>query len=223
MEITENLSLKSIVLQEYRAVYFWIPKVACTSLKTVFAELLNLETPAYGGVGAVHFADFQILGANDSEDINNYFKFGFIRNPWDRLVSCFTSKIRSQEINNDYFRNGIERSFYRYGDLFYSGMPFSKFVFEICNIEDSDADVHFMSQHQQIPMDDGVNLLDFIGRFESLQDDYSILKSRLGFELSLPHLHRTKTKSYDFFYNRESRDLVSKRYEKDIDLFKYTY
>ena len=66
--------------------------------------------------------------------------------------------------------------------------------------------------------------LDFIGRFENLQSDFNYICEQIGLEaLALPHLEKTEHGHYHKFYNDETRDLVSKIYQKDIELFKYEF
>jgi len=77
-----------ILLERFKAIYVFIPKVACTSIKTVFAELIGLEYE-----GSIHDAPFtKIPKSALKNEYKDYFKFGFVRNPWDRLASCYVSR-----------------------------------------------------------------------------------------------------------------------------------
>ena len=109
-------------MEKYKAIYFFTKKVACTSLKTVCAGLLGIGLEGKN----VHF-DVQFPLAERSEinkKYKDYFKFCFVRNPWDRLVSCFVDKIRDKDLNKGIFKNGIATAIFgRYEpSLFYSGM-----------------------------------------------------------------------------------------------------
>lgn len=65
---------QGMVFEKYKAIYFPIPKVACSSIKVFLTD----------------FAEFSL---DDLDKFKNYFKFAFVRNPWDRLVSCYINKV----------------------------------------------------------------------------------------------------------------------------------
>ena len=67
--------------------------------------------------------------------------------------------------------------------------------------------------------------IDFIGRFESLADDYHTLGEQLGTTLpALPALNVSKGRGdYRDLYNDRTRQLVAQHYQDDIDLFEYTF
>ena len=101
--------MKYIVSDDQEFVYFVVQKVACSSIKTALLPLFGMNTPKRfeytrkdGSTGLrIHKlfdrSDYQIreeqfiAGLNDQ--YREYFKFAFIRNPWDRLVSCYSQKL----------------------------------------------------------------------------------------------------------------------------------
>ena len=139
----------------------------------------------------------------------DYFKFGFIRNPWDRAVSDYVWLRREQQARGpftDYLliRNNFEKiklkrkGTYRLDHT----LPQCDFLFDI----------------------DGNQLVDFIGRFENLQEDFNISCDKIGIpHKSLPHKHKSKHKHYTEHYNDETRDIVAEKYAKDIEMFGYKF
>jgi hypothetical protein len=207
-----------IVLTDLGAVYVPIPKVACTSLKTVCAGILGLH-------GNVHFevawplVELELLRAEHPDA----FVFSFVRNPWDRLLSCFRSKIVPGR-QDEHYRDGVEFNFWKYGSLFRGDMSFREFVQATASIPDEEADIHFGSQYRHVMDADGAVLVDFLGRFESLARDFRRVCDRLGItDVALAHLHRTDGATYATYYDPHTRDLVAERWARDVQTFAYSF
>ena len=247
MDIRENLkSLKiydtqpklkyfqgrHFALHEYQAIYFEVPKAACSSIIMKCADLINLNIDkesihSQNNKNKIPKINQELLHS----EYNNYYKFTFVRNPWDRLVSCYKDKIREDEnFNAPTFKNGIHAAFLKYG-IFKAGMNFTDFVSAVCEIPDEQADAHILSQHQFLINNQGVVFMDFIGRFETLQDDFNLVCNKLNIsDNNLPHKNRSNSKlqnnqrnKYSDYYCKYTRKLVAKRYDKDINLFDYEF
>jgi hypothetical protein len=211
-----------ILLPGYSAVYIDIAKVASSSIKRVLADLLELECPD----GNPHEAAFthppaalrsQCAGAG-------FYSFAFVRNPWDRLVSCYRDKILGEVADFTRFgASGVARCLERF-DAFRAGMTFAEFVRAIADIPDSAADEHFRAQADFLTDADKYLNVDFIGRFENLEMDFARLAARLNLPVrSLPRLQSATGTDYSGFYTSETRLLVAKRYAQDINLFDYEF
>jgi hypothetical protein len=237
-KITYHLH-RNIVLYKYKAIYFFIPKVACTSLKKVCADLLNIKlVKRYVGVKKVlkkedvwerdslfHEIDFPYLKKNEISTIyKDYFKFCFVRNPWDRMVSCYNNKITfNNNLNNSQFRKGISGRFSKYKG-FKAGMSFEEFVCSIKNIPDTKSEELFKSQYLTITDEKRNLLVDFIGKFERLDKDFSYVCKRIGLpDIKLPYLMKSKHKHYRKYYSNKTQEIVRRRYKKDIDMFSYKF
>jgi hypothetical protein len=71
---------------------------------------------------------------------------------------------------------------------------------------------------------DGRIQMDFIGRFENLQEDFAYIADRIGLEdAELPHLLAGKNPSYVDFYDDHCRKLVADKYAEEIELFGYKF
>lgn len=130
-----------------------------------------------------------------------YFKFSFVRNPWDKLVSQF-------HFNRGKF--GMENySFKDYIRAFHAGHVVS---------------IRSQSYLPWLVDENGIIAVDFIGRFENLQNDFDHLCDQIGIEnKKLPHKNSTKHEHYTKYYDKESRRLVAEKYAKDIEYFGYEF
>jgi chondroitin 4-sulfotransferase 11 len=219
-----------IALPEDKLLYYAIPKVASSSLLSVCVDALGIATPPDEWKPSV-FRAHRYDHLYDREHIlitgplprryREFWSFAFVRNPWDRLVSCYSNKIRPDG-PPDYFTNGVSRVLVPYG-VFKGGMSFDSFVRAVAEIPDTEAESHFLSQHRFITGRTGTVLVDFVGRLEHLMDDLQQVLNRIHRPVMLPHLLRSQREDYRTYYSAELREIVGTRYARDLALFGYTF
>ena len=67
-------------------------------------------------------------------------------------------------------------------------------------------------------------IVDYIGKFESLEDDFKRICIQLGKEhLALPHINITKRKGYREYYDDETQQWIASRFSKTIKIFQYNF
>jgi len=141
---------------------------------------------------------------------NSYFKFCFVRNPWDRLVSLYHYTVQK------------EAKIYAEKNL--SLPEFSQDIMDAGSFEKwitsgkfGTAQYYFLSANNKL-------LVDYVGRSENLQADFSYICGLLGMpNIILPKENTSKHKKYLEYYNEETSQIVAERYAKDIELFGYTF
>lgn len=206
--------------------FTWIPKNAGRS---IFAAL-ERHHGAHKGVG-IYVPYSHLLAINP--EIGEFFHFAIIRNPWDRLVSCYFNKIFVETPTS-------KRLVERFPGLA-SGMPFEAFIEWLASEAGNDdaADQHWASQHLFLRDNDGNQFVNHLVRYESLREELAALSERVGLNSKkLPHRNsREKLQQLDSNYqydpdpfhyrkhytNDRMIDQVAQRYKIDIDLFGYSF
>ena len=216
--------IDTILLERYRAVYVEIPKVACTSIKTALAPFAGVSLDTLGNP---HEMNWPVAVPSRSGCLfPDRFSFAFVRNPWDRLLSCYRDKIGGEVDGYTSFsiRPGVADCLARF-DSFFAGMSFEAFVAAVASIPDVDADAHFRSQHAFVTNEAGEIALNFIGHYEHLADDFQTVAQRIGLpSVNLPRLQTARTTvRYGEFYTPETQQIVAERFRKDVELFGYTF
>lgn len=191
----------------YRFLFVHIYKVAGTSVTRAlrpFARdplldriLRRSTTPRLPD----HATVLEARRALPSELFDTWFKFAFVRNPWDWQVSLF--HYMSQ--NRDHPQHGIVKSM-TFAD--YIGWRVTK-------------DKHL--QKEFVTDENGAILVDFIGRYERLADDFAAVCRRIGIPLRLPHANPSRHADYRSYYDARTRALIEEHFCEDIELFGYTF
>jgi hypothetical protein len=140
--------------------------------------------------------DFKIYDPNRYKE---YFTWTLVRNPWDRLVSTYKDKASKGYGPWCNFKN----------------LTFSDFIINKEGIKNS----HTCVQKTQFPPN-----IDFIGRFENLQEDFNTICDKIGMpRQELPHKNKSKHKHYTEYYDDETRQIVAEKFAKDIEYFGYEF
>ena len=212
----------SIYLGCYQAVYIDIAKVASSSIKATLASVLELEHIG-GNPHDVEFPRPTTVDPAGERLYPNLYSFTFVRNPWDRLVSCYRDKIGGEVQDFTGFADsGVAHCLTRF-NVFKAGMSFQAFAHAVASIPDEEADEHFRSQADYVTNSAGLVAIDFVGRFERLGDDFAKVARHIGLpaEISLPRLQAAPKRDFANYYTPETQTLVGRRYAQDIELFKY--
>ena len=217
----------AVLLESRRAVYVEVPKVACSSIKIALAGVLGIDLGPAGG--NPHVVDFPAPREGPEASGPLYpglFSFAFVRDPWDRLVSCYRDKVRGEAKDFTGFdrERGVAHCLARFESI-RAGMTFEEFVDAVAEIPDEEADEHFRSQHRFVCDRAGEVVVDLLGRFESLEADWA----RVCDLLELPHegLPRTQVSGrperYERYYSPGTRERAGNRFAGDVELFGYRF
>ncbi len=136
------------------------------------------------------------------ELFDSYFKFAFVRNPWKRLVSEFEFIKRRPD-------HGRHKKVMR--------MTYNEYI----KYQAKRYDAH---QINMLADKNGKLQMNFIGKFENLQEDWNFICDKIGVKnKELTHRKKASKVNYDEYYIGENKELVAKLWKKDIDAFGYNY
>jgi len=214
-----------MINHEHKFIY---TKIRKTGSETIQSVLLNLCKESTEHSGHYHLLD------DINDKTKDYFKFTFVRNPWDRLVSSyFFTRSRGDDdgINRDAYRGSDFNEFVRAEGPPYTKDEYRKFFLptDWCshspNLQRILNELHpFENQIDWISDRNGKVLTDFIGKLENLQEDFNIVCDKIGIpKQELPHENKGKHKHYTEYYDDETKQIVAEKYAKDIECFGYKY
>ena len=151
-----------------------------------------------------HLSLRQVRPYLGDEAFDNYFKFAFVRNPFDRFISYCAFMLR----NGDAFQQQ-PREAMRY---FLFGEP-------------PEHHILFQSQASLLLGDDGKTLLtNMVGHVEDMQASYDEICARIGVpSRPLDRVNESRHGDYRHYYDQALIDGVAARYSQDLDLFGYTF
>ena len=151
----------------------------------------------------------------DIKKSTNQFSFALVRNPWDRCVSAFKYLSNGGNCGND--KKDAENFLSVYQNDF---LGFIRHKFSNAFLKQ----VHFKPQYKWICDDNDNVLVDLVGKFENLQEDFDKLCDTIDVpRQQLPHENATKHKHYTEYYDDETRSIVAEKYAKDIEYFGYEF
>ena len=191
-------------LDRHRCIFFHIPKTAGVAVSQAL----------FGSLAAGHLDVATAKAVFGPISFQRYFKFCFVRNPWDRLVSAY-----------HYLQDGgMERQVSPWTAQYLAPHDdFQSFVLRGLQTDPVLEERHFRPQYQYVSDSSARVRVDFVGRFENLNRDFELVAGRLGIEATLPQLNVSARGDYHGYYDEETARIVADVYERDITLFGYDF
>jgi hypothetical protein len=175
---------------EYNYTFFLIPK---TGISTILATLRAVSEPDIDELTVIY---------NHLNHLNK-FKFCFIRNPWDRLVSCYSNKVLRKKLYPECWHKDFEY-----------------FVNYLTKQHLATSEGHIRLQSSSFP----TNGVDYIGRFENFKQDFDfIINEKLKLNKELIKKNPSKHRNYTSYYNDRTRKIVEELYKSDIEVGNYKF
>lgn len=209
-----DLTPLTIISHKYKFIYIGIPKTATRSFVNAFY---------HEGKDVYDSEMFETKKAYEQilKKYPDYFKFSFTRHPYDRILSCYNSKIGHHDLS--LLKRARIMSFYK---ELKPGMSLEKFVDWLCNADegrDKYADRHWMSQHKFLRNQDNTAITDMCGKYETLEKDLKTIMNKV--DAPCPALKQkgwiSNQNKHEDQISQNLKTKLATRYEIDFKVFDY--
>lgn len=212
-----------MIVHELNTIFIHIPKTAGVSLThAIISHIVGYDTSGeIGHLSSKLKICFDLRGKQKHkqaryyvpEDISKklwdkYYKFTFVRNPWDRVVSEFhwrhslSKRHPPKDFKKfiDYCADRLRRK--QPGEIYWP---------------------HAQTQKSFVTNKSGNIIVDDIFYFEDINNAVSKISTKIGIPLDVKKYNTSNHKVYREYYNNETRDMVQRLYDEDIKLFGYKF
>jgi hypothetical protein len=205
-----------IISAQHRFIFAAIPKTGTHAVRQALREHMGpqdleqvglfvnrkLPIPDLARIGHGHLSLQQVRPYFRPEDFQGFFKFAFVRNPFDRFISycAFMTREGGQFEQNP--KNVMRH--------FIDNPPWQHILFQ--------------PQHALVTDPDGTLLTDYLGRVEEMQRSYDEATRRIGIpSRPLDRVNASSRKDYRDYYDQPLIDGVAKLYARELELFGYEF
>jgi hypothetical protein len=218
-----NANYLAHLSNNYRYLYVSVPKTGCTKIKKTLQDAESgraldhshrVHAPIFSPL-LEPIDDVVTLRAAMTSDA--WFRFGFVRNPFSRILSCYLDKIVRSAGERQRLLPVLGL------DAAAATPSFSEFVRLVSQQDDGARDIHWASQYYLLRPD----LVDytFIGRFERLSADLKHVCDTLSISPLEPmekkeHSVGDVPRMCDYYTATEQR-MVAEAYRHDFEAFEY--
>lgn len=209
-----------IISHKHKFIFIHIQKCAGTSITYALNKYLGEQdlvlgcTPEGEELSAIwgktkglykHVNSANAKGILGNKIWNEYFKFSFIRNPWDLVVSTYHWWLETSWDDEQQTGKKV-RNLNNFEEYVFS--PYLRT--ETCS--------------EYIMDGKGNCLIDFIGRQESLERDFAYICGRLNLpNLELPQKNASQHHDFRIYYNQAMREIVAQKFKWDLKNFQYSF
>lgn len=198
-----------IVSHRYRFIFVDVPVAAGDKLRSCLAALLDdeqLQEPGDTNAMPRHAGAAEIRAWLDPDYWKSYLKFAFIRNPWEMQVAEFLStqaKPQTPATRSRTAQAGTQSAFEDF--VLSPERPRRGYSDFLCD-------------------SNGKLLLDFVGKYESLEQDMAVLFERLGLNASNRDRPAFEpVTDYASFFNFLTRDLIAREFQAELEAYSYRF
>ncbi len=213
-----------ILSHSKRFIFIHGPKVAGKSIKAALEpynsrpyrlapylalpKYLGKKPKIFSGCFRGHSSALKLAQQLPESIFNEYFKFGFVRNPWDREVSRYFYILKT----TDHPKHQKIKQMESFEEFAESLLTFHKEIRPLVN------------QIERLSDKSDNVLVDFIGKYENIHQDFQYACHQIGLpDLKLPTVNKSGHKNYRAYYSERSKAIIEQIYQKDIEYFQYQF
>lgn len=213
-----------MISHKHKCIFIHIPKCAGSSIRDFYFDTPKLDwrIPNYEllygwcpkrNIHLQHATPQELMetGLVSADIWESYYKFTFVRNPWDRAYSDYLW------IQNDRNIKGCFKDYLEAKGRFQSVLS-------------DRSHMNYRGDHltPQVDYISNENYpIDFIGRFETLQQDISLLNIRLNkskiFNIHSKNNTKNRLSHYSKFYTDTNKKRIEEKYGNDIETLNYDF
>lgn len=195
-------------------IFIHIPKNAGTAI----GKSLGIQSKS-------HITALEIKQSLKKNTFRQYFKFCFVRNPWDRFISLYNYARLEDSYYHSSRGDGLYGQHKDYELLKDASIDeCAKFLVE-GKLKHDESWNHWSPQVNWLTDKYGNSLVDYVGRYEALEEDLIFICKKLGIPiqpLKVSNSSRVRT-NYRSFYSDYSQEVVADFYKDDIETFSYKF
>ena len=224
-----------MISNEKQAIFIHIPKTAGTSIESALRK--HTFKPQYNsyfnGKTATRgwdkkYDEVELIRGNTEfwthkhrpaylvkDEFQKYFKFAFVRNPWDLMVSSYHWWTQKNEDASE-IRKQTSFKLRKRGFEYFVKSKFAHCINEC--FHDQEGQQRWINDLKQN------SIIDFVGKFENLQSDFNKVCEKLELpKIKLPHELKTNRKPYWEYYTKETKEIIENIYRSDIERYGYEW
>jgi hypothetical protein len=201
-----------VVCHRRKIIFVHIPKTGGTSVEEMLTDygMFTLEFHGVlGGRALHHFTAIELMSALGKNMFNNYYKFAFVRNPYEKMVSeyywCRIPGVgfRNKQSFNDfikYVENIVKNK------KFYTNIYHDHFI----------PQYYFIFNNKQLLVND-------VYKFEDIKIALPLIKEKLKIRGPILHTNKNRFKSNadKLVLTDEQKEKIYNLYKIDFDVFNY--
>jgi len=223
-----------IISHTHRFMFFCNGKSGSTSIESVLAKYQEGEEYNFNVPGLFyrkHVPPAYIKACMPTEAWDSYYKFVIVRNPWDWAASNWKynfEKLPKQRAKKQKMLRTLLNRITGDDPNFTTPLETESLsAAEINHLAEYLKTVRgypnslTVSQGQYVNDQDGKQIVDYVGRFETLEEDFASICNTIGIEETLPHINKTRATSSASFYSPSGIQRVAELWADDIKQFGY--
>lgn len=206
-----------VISKKHKFIFIHIPKNAGTSIASSLTDLIkeNKHWAVSNSTKHQNLRDLILIKENSSiydkifkdSSFLDYYKFAIVRNPYDRMISLY-NYLKKYEVRKE----------------IHTVDNFETFINLLKQNDSWVSKLHSTKLQLSYLLDSNDNIaVDYIGRYEDLNNSIKEIEEKLLIEIPLKRLNYSSKKSFDFneYYNKSTMQIVNDKFKEDFEVFNY--